>query len=219
MKPNILKPGLKDSFLQLFYRPKTKGSELFGLPYRTAMSLVYGAGFLFGALIFWIVGLGWCPTVTQGERGQQDFVFSLGAFGLVVVLIGTMLISASAFLGNFEETWHRLGVLAVAGGFLVFGLWVHAIHKIEIHPDRFVVRGPFNPIAATYSLKNGNKIVTRIRKGQPGILWWGRKWRRSTYSVHYIRSDGSETLLHNGKGGSHVWSRAASRFEHVYQHD
>ncbi len=219
MKLHRLKPNQNDSVQELIHLPLEKGNELFGMPWRTAMSVVYGTGFLFGVLIFWIVGLGWCPTVTLGERGQQDFVCRLGAFGLVVVLIGTLLITATAFLGNFEETWHRLGILAVAGGFLVFGFWVHTIHKIEIHPDRFVVRGPFNPIAATYSLTNGNKIVTRIRQGHPRSLWWGRKWRRSTYSVIYIRADGSETLLHNGKGGSHVWSQAASRFEHEYQRE
>lgn len=215
----MLRPKAKSSAVQLLKRPRRNGNELFGMPYRTAISLVYGAGFLFGAFIFWVVGFGWCPTVTQGERGQPDFVFSMGARGVIVVLIGSTIITVAAFFGNFEETWSRLGILAVAGGFLVFGIWSHAIHKIEIHPDRFVVRGPVIPIARTWSLTDGNRIVTRVRHRDPKAWTWGRRRHLTSYSIHYIRADGSESVLYYGRGGPPTWSRAASRFEHEHVTD
>ncbi len=214
-----LNPGLRKLVGQTFGRPSRKGNELFGLPYRTSISLVYAAGFLLGALVFWIVGFGWCPVVSQGERGQPDFVFSLGARGLCVVLIGSTIITVAAFFGNFEETWHRLGILAAAAGFLAFGLWALAIHRIEIHPDRFVVRGPVIPIARSWSLTDGNRIVTRVRHRDPKAWSWGRRRRLTSYSIHYIRPDGSETVLHNGRVGPPTWSRAASRFEHEHMSD
>lgn len=209
----------KDPAEQILNQRGGRGHKLFGLPYRTAISLVCGSGFLAGAIVFWIVGFGWCPVVTQGDRDQLDSVLSLGARGLVVVLIGSGLIASAAFFGNHEETWPRLGILAAASGFLVFGFWAHVIHRIEIHPDRFVVRGPVIPIARTWSLTDGNRIVTRVRKREAQAWTWSRRQRLETYSVHYIRTDGSETVLHHGRGGPLTWSRAASRFEREYVGD
>ncbi|MEQ1905851.1 MAG: hypothetical protein ABL888_16805 [Pirellulaceae bacterium] len=219
MKREVFRSKQESSPEQMLNSLNRNGNKLFGLQYRTAISLVYGGGFLLGAIIFWLVGFGWCPVVTQGERGQPDFVFSMGARGLIVVLIGSTIISAAAFFGNFEETWHRLGILAVAGGFLVFGLWAHAIHKIEIHHDRFVVRGPVIPIARNWSLTDGNKIVTRVRQRSPQAFTWGRRQHRTSCSVHYIRFDGSEKLLQGSRWSTPLWSRAASKFENEFLSD
>jgi hypothetical protein len=188
---------------------------MFGLPWRTAMSLVHGAGLLLGVLIFWAVGFGWCSTVVRGNPARMDCIYTMSASGLLVLLVGTAIISLAAFFGNFEETWHRLGILAAAGGFLISGLWTLAIHRIEVHPDRLVVRGPVIPIATTYSLTDGNRIVTRIRRRPPSAYVWGRR-QRNGFSVHFISQDGSERLLCSGRGGCPLWSRAAPHFEHEY---
>lgn len=216
MNFNLLSPERVETAEEILRKPLRNGNDLFGLPYQWAMSLVYGVGFLAGTLVFRIVALGWCPTVAHGDPRQADVAYTLGSFGFVVVLIGTAIISAVAFFGNLDETWQRLGLLATAAGFMVFGVWAVAIHRIEIHPDRFVVRGPISPIAVTYSLTDGNKIVTRYQQKSPQTWFGSRRRQLRTFSVHYIRDDGSETVLHRGRWGPPTWSRVATRFEGEY---
>ncbi len=214
MKYKLLAPERVETAEEILRKPLRNGNDLFGLPYRTALSLVYGIGFLMGALVFRIVAVGWCPTVAHGDLRQEEVAFTLGGFGYVVVLIGTAIISAVAFFGNLEETWQRLGILAIAAGFMVFGFWTVTIHRIEIQPDRLVVRGPISPIAVTYSLTNGNKIVTRYQQKSPQTWFGTRRRNLRTYSIHYVRHDGTEAVLHNGRWGPPTWSRVAYRFEH-----
>ena len=199
----------KEPVDEILGRSNHKENELFGLPWRFAISLIYSAGFLFGAIPIRAIALGFCPTVRQGEIGQEHFVYTLGNVGFLIVVVVTLLIIVVAFIGQLEETWHRLGVLAVAGGLLISGFWTLVIHKIELHPDRFVIRGPLSPMSTTYSLTDGNRIVTRVQERSPSVWGWTRR-KRHLYSVHYIRSDGSETVLYDGRGGPPTWARVAS---------
>lgn len=198
--------------------PEQTGDRMFGLPWRQAMWLVHGAGFLMGAMVFRIVGFGWCPAVVRGSPDKADWTCTMSPSGLLIVLAGSAIISAIAFFGNFEETWHRQGILAVAGGFLLFGLWVLAIHRIEIHSDRVVVRGPISPVPATFSLSNGNRMVTRIQRVMSHQWRFGRR-RGSRISVHRIRPDGSEAAVCRGPWAGPLWRWASNRFEQEYLDD
>ncbi len=208
MQFELLKRDIIELVDGVLGRSEAPGEHLFGLPYRTVIALIFSCGFLCGCVLVQMVGVGWCPVIAHQATGQADVVFTLSRIGFIVVFIGAAIIAAIAFLGNFAETWQKLGVLAIAAGFLFWGFWIIAIHRIELHPDRFVVRGPIIPIAISYTLTDGNSIVSRFQTRKTQNRFRGTT-HYNTYSIHYIRTDGSETVLHNGNWGPNTWAQAA----------
>ncbi len=170
-------------------KQRSSGNQLFGMPYRVAMALVYGLGFLTGGILFWMVGLVFATVVTVGDPLQMQCTFRLGMPGLLLAPGVALVFVATAFVAPLDETWQRFGMVAAGCGFFLTGIWVHAVHKIEIHPDHFVVRGPFNPFAQSYPLGP----ETRVEARYPQERGWRR--RRQWIPVYHITADQNETRL------------------------
>lgn len=96
------------------------------------------------------------------------------------------------------------------------GRWSFLV-VIEIHSDRFVVRGPVSPFAVSYELNDECRIVTRFKDFR-NVREFGKGDRSNrVYSLHYIRPDKSEQLLHKGWGPP-TWEWAARQFEFDINH-